>query len=65
MIKSIKKIIDNFDVEENIHYVFILLAALGICLGLYAQHFVLDKNEIDNPDVIVNDTITVYEDSIK
>ena len=64
MIGKIQKFYREFDVEENIHWIIMGLAVLGICFALYgkykAQEFI--KND-PNTKYILQDSTEIQKDT--
>mgnify|MGYP003108437333 FL=1 len=65
MIDTIKKYFEEFDVEDNIHWIIMAIAVLGICIALIgkykAQEYVKNNAEInqllDESATLKNDTL--------
>tara|TARA_R100001510_G_scaffold42679_1_gene39083 strand:+ start:606 stop:803 length:198 start_codon:yes stop_codon:yes gene_type:complete len=65
MIYSIRKFLKDFDVEENIHWIIMSIALLGICFALFGKYKAQEYLK-NNPDTkyILEDSLSIKKDSI-
>ena len=65
MINKVFKFCKEFDLKENIHFVIMTLALLGICLALYGKYQTQEfiKND-HNTKYFIKDSLSIKKDTL-